>query len=41
MLSLELCYPCGDRVEKHLKRAIPKKLIRTLPAGSLSRPQAE
>lgn len=34
-LEIALCADCGDRIEKHLKRAVPKRLMRfaALPAS--------
>jgi hypothetical protein len=31
-LQITLCGSCGDRLEKHLKRAIPKRLFDRTPA---------
>jgi hypothetical protein len=32
-LEIALCGSCGDRLEKHLKRAIPKRLFDRTPAA--------
>jgi len=32
-LEIALCADCGDRIEKHLKRAVPKRLMRLSPAA--------
>ena len=37
-LSIRLCLSCGDRIEKHLKRAIPKRLMSITPLAELPPP---
>ena len=40
-LEVPLCETCGNKLEKHLKRAIPKRLMRLAPAqygGRIRRP---
>ncbi len=32
-LQIALCGSCGDRLEKHLKRAIPKRLFDRTPVA--------
>ncbi len=32
-LEIGLCETCGNRMEKHLKRAIPKRLFGTTPTA--------
>jgi len=34
-LAIGLCDACGDRMEKHLKRAIPKRLMQITPVAGL------
>jgi len=35
-LEVPLCGDCGNRLEKHIKRAIPKRLMRVSPVLRLS-----
>lgn len=38
-LDIRLCETCGTRIEKHIKRAIPKGLMRFSPLAALTRPR--
>jgi hypothetical protein len=37
-LDIRVCETCGDRVEKHLKRMIPKRLMVVTPPPDQAKP---
>jgi hypothetical protein len=37
-LAIPLCEACGNRMEKHIKRAVPKRLMEVSAVGSTPGP---